>query len=121
MERPVDKKVLAKALKLLVRWASMEDWEILLEIKPLKDRFGEAEIIAPYKQAVITINPQAYVRFSNDTHLHTLCHEFAHIWLWDLHEPDIYTTNSAYNRLVEGKIEEVGNVLYRQVLVPAGF
>lgn len=97
------------------------DWEIKLQFEPLEGKYGEAEIMAAYRQAIIRLNPNSRIKFRTDTPMYVLCHEFAHVWLWDLHESKIYDDNPSYNRLVESKIESVGELLYERVLKPLGF
>jgi hypothetical protein len=110
-----------RALKLLIKWCDMGDWEIQLKIEPLEGKYGQTVIQAPYRQAIISLNPTMPVEFIYDPMMVTLCHEFAHIWLWDMHDPKAYDDNWAYNRLVERNVENVGRLLYERILKDAGF
>lgn len=110
-------------MKALMTWADMTNWDILLTFKPLEGKYGQACIQSEYKQATIVLDSEADFKndFKHDSHMFTLCHEFAHIWLWDIHNPEVYETNWAYNRLVEGSIEDVAHLLYKRVLKPSGY
>jgi hypothetical protein len=114
---------LKKALKILQVWTSMTQWSIVLEFKAMDGVMGSTDPQTEYKQAIITINQEARFTkgYEHDTHMNTLCHEFAHIWLWDIHNPELYESNWAYRRLVEGSVEGIGRILYLRVLQPWGY
>lgn len=117
-----EKTKLRKALKVLIAWVHMEDWDIKVEFGVLVDLYAQADINSAYKQATITMNTkEALIKYKNITDIKTLCHEFAHIWLWDVHHPELYTENTFYRRLVEGTVDSVGMLLYEKVLEPKGF
>jgi hypothetical protein len=118
-----ERKELQKALKALQTWASLHTWELKLQFAGMEGKFGTAEIQDQYRQAVIVLNPDANYTtgFKHDTCMQTLCHEFAHIWLWDVHHPELYNSNWAYTKLVEQTVEDIGRVLYLRVLKPLGY
>ncbi len=124
MAKEIDKKELARALRLLISWADMRTWDVKLAFMPMDGKYGEAHIQSEYRQATIRLNsnkPGHGMEYRHDSHIMTLCHEFVHIWLWDMHNPETYDTNWAYNRLVEGHVEMLGRLLYKRVLQPEGF
>lgn len=107
-------------LEFLKEWAAMKDWDIVVRYEALADDMGRANINTCYKQATILIDDTKEMIYKNDHPIRTLCHEFAHVWLWDIHEHKAYTRNESYTRLVERNIEDVGHVLYNRVLVANG-